>query len=405
MNIDPSTTKYLIKAKIVADGVVEQPDVVGAIFGQTEGLLGAELDLRDMQKSGRIGRIDVDIGQNKGKSEGDIMIPSSLDQVETVILASALETIDRVGPCKATIKVTKVEDVRLEKRNKIRQSVQVEEIKYYGKDKCPAGPNVASSDAVIVVEGRNDVLNLLKYGIKNAIAVEGTNVPPTIRDLSKERIMIAFVDGDRGGELILRELLQVAEVDFVARAPQTREVEDLTQKQIMKALRNKIPAEQYVDMYGLAVNNSGGEKGVKSGAEMSGKKPSGQGARAQKSEIAKKHEKEGGTKSSQENNKSKTFDPKLKKYKEILRDLSGSSKAQLLNSKDMVVKETAVRDLADALKKSSNSITTIIFDGVITQRLLDIASEKGVNTIVGGKVGNVSKQLSSTMIFTKKDLM
>ena len=90
MNIDPSTTKYLIKASIVADGIVEKPDVVGAIFGQTEGLLGNELDLRDMQKSGRIGRIEVEIGHNKGKSEGEIMIPSSLDQVETVILAAAL---------------------------------------------------------------------------------------------------------------------------------------------------------------------------------------------------------------------------------------------------------------------------------------------------------------------------
>lgn len=435
MNIDPSTTKYLIKAKIIADGVVEQPDVVGAIFGQTEGLLGAELDLRDMQKSGRIGRIDVEIGQNKGKSEGEIMIPSSLDQVETVILASALETIDRVGPCKATIQITKVEDVRLEKRNKIinrskellssllsessssgetltqsvRQSVQIEEIKYYGKDKCPAGPNVGSSDAIIIVEGRSDVLNLLKYGIKNAIAVEGTNIPATIKDLSKERIVIAFVDGDRGGELILRELLQVAEVDFVARAPQTREVEDLTQKQIMKALRNKIPAEQFIEMYGLPINNGMGERAVKVGAERPDKKKLNFGEKSQKSDDAKKLGQEAMKISDQGDKKSakkdKKFSPKLKKYKDILQELSGSSKAQLLNSRDVVIQETAVRDLAEALKKSSNSITTIIFDGVITQRLLDIASERGVGTIVGGKVGNVSKQLTSTMILTKKDLM
>jgi DNA primase len=125
MNIDPSTTKYLIRANIVAEGIVEKPDVVGAIFGQTEGLLGNELDLRDMQKSGRIGRIEVEIGQNKGKSEGEITIPSSLDQVETVILASALETIDRVGPCRATIKITKVEDVRLAKKKKIVERAKV----------------------------------------------------------------------------------------------------------------------------------------------------------------------------------------------------------------------------------------------------------------------------------------
>src|SRR5438445_792931 len=119
MNIDPSTTKYLIQARLEAEGIVEKPDVVGAVFGQTEGLLGEELDLRDLQKSGRIGRIEVDVQSKKGRSEGTILIPSSLDQVETSILAAALETIDRVGPCKATIKVDKVEDTRVTKRNKI----------------------------------------------------------------------------------------------------------------------------------------------------------------------------------------------------------------------------------------------------------------------------------------------
>ncbi|HOK28800.1 MAG TPA: DNA primase DnaG, partial [Methanomassiliicoccaceae archaeon] len=279
MNIDPSTTKYMIKARLQADGIVEKPDVVGAIFGQTEGLLGDELDLRDLQKSGRIGRIEVEVSSKQGKSDGEILIPSSLDQVETVILASALETIDRVGPCKAKINILSIEDVRISKRQKIidrakdlltelikqskssgvdltesvRQSVQVEEIVHFGKDHLPAGPNVQDSDAIIVVEGRSDVLNLLKSGIKNAIAVEGTNIPRTISDLSKERVITAFVDGDRGGELILRELFQVAEVDFVARAPRGMEVEELTQKQIMKSLRNKIPGEQYMEMYGLSL--------------------------------------------------------------------------------------------------------------------------------------------------------
>ena len=300
MNIDPTTTKYLITARIIADGIIEKPDVVGAIFGQTEGLIGDELDLRDLQKSGRMGRIEVELESKKGKSEGTITMPSSLDQVETAILASALETIDRVGPCKAKIEIENVEDVRAVKKNKIidrakellakimaesksagidlletvRQSVQVEEIITYGTDHLPAGPNVESSDAIIVVEGRSDVLNLLKYGIKNAIAAEGTNVPKTVQDLSKERIVTAFVDGDRGGELILRELLQVAEIDFIARAPRGAEVEELTQKQIMKTLRNKIPAEQFVEMYNIdteprtSYNN---QKGRDSGHYRGGK--------------------------------------------------------------------------------------------------------------------------------------
>ncbi|HEB37677.1 MAG TPA: DNA primase, partial [Thermoplasmatales archaeon] len=271
MVMDPSTTKYMIRAHIKADGIVEKPDVVGAIFGQTEGLLGDELDLRDLQKSARVGRIEVEIKAVNGKSEGTILLPTALDKVETAVLAAALESIDRVGPCKAKITVEEVEDVRVARRKRIierakelladiieegkiegeslsesiRQAVQIEEITTYGPDHCPAGPNIDKSDAIIVVEGRRDVLNLLRHGIKNAIAVEGTSIPKTIIDLSKEKVTTAFVDGDRGGELILRELLQVAEIDFVARAPQTREVEELPYKLVMKALKNKIPAEQY----------------------------------------------------------------------------------------------------------------------------------------------------------------
>jgi DNA primase len=429
MNIDPSTTKYMIRANIVAEGIVEKPDVVGAIFGQTEGLLGNELDLRDMQKSGRIGRIEVEIGQNKGKSEGEITIPSSLDQVETVILASALETIDRVGPCRATIKITKVEDVRLAKKKKIveraktlltalmadstttgesltsevRQAVQVEEIIHYGKDKSPAGPNVPTSDAIIVVEGRSDVLNLLKHGIKNAIAVEGTNIPRTIQELSKERVVTAFVDGDRGGELILRELLQVAEVDFVARAPQTREVEDLTQKQIMKGLRNKIPAEQFIEMYNIEGVDltSQPPKNSKPFTPASGAK----GSKRAPTKQASKNSEPPKAKGPQDNGKkTKILSVKQNKYKGILDSLSGSSKAQMLNATDTLVTETPVRDLADTLKKTSSTISTLVFDGIITQRLIDIAAEKGIKTIVGSKLGNVSKQLTSIEILTKNDL-
>ncbi|EQD44761.1 TOPRIM domain protein, partial [mine drainage metagenome] len=277
MNVDPNATKYMIRARISADGVIEKPDVVGAVFGQTEGLLGDELDLRDLQKSGRVGRIEVEIDSKKGKSEGEVLIPSSLDQVETAILASGLETVDRIGPCKARIEVVTVEDVRTAKRarivdrakgilnkmmteskdvgadlaDEVRKSVQVEEITSYGRERLPAGPNVDASDAIIVVEGRSDVLNLLSCGIKNVIAVEGTSVPETVRELSRGKTVTAFTDGDRSGELILREMLQTMDVDFVARAPRGTEVEDLTQKQIMKCLRNKIPINQYLEMTGF----------------------------------------------------------------------------------------------------------------------------------------------------------
>jgi len=426
MDIDPSTTKYLISAKLSTDGIVEKPDIVGAIFGQTEGLLGDELDLRDLQKSGRIGRIEVEVSSSKGKSEGIVYVPSSLDQVETAILASSLETIDRVGPCKARITIEKIEDVRVSKRNKIverakqlltellkaskvsgvdladsvRQSVQIEEVMHYGKERLPAGPNLEDSDAIIVVEGRSDVLNLLKYGIKNVIAVEGTNVPQTIIDLSKEKVVTAFVDGDRGGELILRELLQVAEVDFVARAPAGQEVEELTQKQIVKCLRNKSPADQFAEMLNIPSGApKNGQKEVRREEER--------GDRNRREDDRGRHVREREQKPPPrpvEEKAVRRFSPEQARYKSVLEELSNSSKAKLLNSTGNVLKEVHVSTLADTLKETSEAVTAVILDGIITQRVLDIAVEKNISTVVGVKLGNIAKLPTSVEVLTKEDL-
>jgi len=429
MNIDPSTTKYLIQARLEAEGIVEKPDVVGAVFGQTEGLLGEELDLRDLQKSGRIGRIEVDVQSKKGRSEGTILIPSSLDQVETSILAAALETIDRVGPCKATIKVDKVEDTRVTKRNKIierarsllssmveesktsgsdlldevRQSVQVSEIVSFGAERLPAGPNVADSDAIIIVEGRQDVLNLLRSGIKNAIAVEGTNVPKTIQELSKERALTAFVDGDRGGDLILKELLQVAEVDFIARAPRGKEVEELTQKQIMKCLRNKIPADQYVEMYGLSGQVYKAESEFPEPKPASGAQPRAEPRPESRPEPREPREPREERPPAPLTPTTKVLNPKLEKYRDILLQLGGSSTARLLDEGDGVVTEVPVRELVDTLKNAKQT-RAVVFDGIITQRILDIASEMNMHSIVGTKMGTITKQPAGVEVWTRSDL-
>lgn len=424
MNLDPSTTKYLIRAKIVADGIVEKPDVVGAIFGQTEGLIGDELDLRDLQKSGRVGRIEVEMTSHKGKSEGEITMPSSLDQVETAILASGLETIERVGPCNAKITTINVEDVRASKKNKIierakelllqmmeasktssidltetvRQAVQTEEIVSFGEHKSPAGPNVENSDSIIIVEGRSDILNLLKHGIKNAIAVEGTNIPRSIQDLTRERVVTAFLDGDRGGDLILRELLQVAEVDFIARAPKGLEVEELTQKQMTKALRNKIPTEQYVEMYGLTdVYKPPLDSGLRD--DRSADRMQDKGAAARKRGITSPPPKDRAR--DMKDKKEVKLSPEHSRYREVLVSLSGSQKAKLLNTRGEVIREVAVRDLADTLKKAPREASAVVFDGIITQRLLDNLTGTSIKTIVGVKLGNISKQPASIEVVPK----
>ena len=570
-NIDPTATKYLIKAKLTADGIVDKPDVVGAIFGQTEGLLGDELDLRDLQKSGRIGRIEVDVQSKSGKSEGIVLVSSSLDQVETAILASALETIDRVGPCKAGMRVLGIEDVRVSKREQvverakellndlikqskgkssdltesIRQSIQVEEITTYGKDHCPAGPAVKDSEAIIIVEGRSDVLNLLRAGVKNAIAVEGTNIPETVQELSKERVATAFVDGDRGGELILRELFQVAEVDFVARAPRAHEVEELSAKQLTKCLRNKVPYDQYMEMNKLNGQDSEeGESRFKHPREeerhgrdrddfrrenreerrrdrdegrrerddsreddrrreerrrerdddrrrdrdegrnderrrerelrekrkdrfntdaadrfkkkeepveveeepvveepvaaepvteepveetvieepveveepVAEEKPK-RGRKPKKKEeepvveepvieepVAEEKPKTIRSKKRDAARQTKTLSPEQQTYRDMLLDMASTHNAKILNSENEIIREIAVKNLVDSLKGDSENVNTIVFDGVISQRILDVSSSNGIQTVVGTRKGNITKMPSGITIWTKEDL-
>ena len=410
MNIDPTSSKYVIRASIRANGVVNKSDVVGAVFGQTEGLLGDELDLRDLQKSGRMGRVEVEVKSDKGKSMGEIVISSSMDQVETSVFAAALETVERVGPCKATVKITSLEDSRSTKReiiierarallinlikdsrtagstitDTVRQALQTEEIVRF-KGKLPAGPNVASSDAVIVVEGRGDVLNLLKHGIKNSVAVEGTNVPKEVVALSKERTVTAFVDGDRGGQMIIQELLQVAEVDFIARAPENTEVEYLTHKQIMKSLRDKMTAELFMEQNKWA--RPGGEgKSKSSKARGSGKaKPSKVEAKPTAVPV-----------------KAATAASPI--FLEQLDQLAGSKNARLLMGEELA-DEVLIVGLPEVLKShKNNGVDTLIMDGVITPHLVDLAPKAGIKIIVAKGKAVLPREPIGLSLFTREDL-
>jgi DNA primase len=269
MKLPQSTIKYLIEAEFSCEGIVEKPDVIGALFGQTEGLLGPDLNLRELQRSGRIGRIEVEITSENAKTKGKIFIPSSLTSSETALVAASLEAIERIGPCEAKVTVLNIKDMRSEKRDliinrakdllsnfindelpptsmlteKVEESARLLQLKEY--EGLPAGPHIPNSDEIIVVEGRADVINLLKSGIKNAIAINGVEIPQTIIELSKQKLTTLFVDGDRAGELIIKKFLQIAEADFIAKAPPEKEVEELTKKEIFKCLRERIPINEY----------------------------------------------------------------------------------------------------------------------------------------------------------------
>lgn len=444
------TTKYIIHSKIVADGIIERPDIVGAIFGQTEGLLGSDLDLRDLQKTGRIGRIEVVVNAKGGKTKGTILIPSSLDKVETSILAASLETIDRVGPCNAKIEITHIEDVRATKRQQIierakfiftgmfdenlpesqeiadevRQSVRIEEMQYFGKNKIPCGPAVFDSDAIVIVEGRADVLNLLKYGIKNTICVGGTNVPPEIAELTKKKETVtAFTDGDRGGELIIKELVQVANIDYIARAPDGKGVEELVQKEIVRSLRQKVPVEQVIDKY--IANDQATQNDSARGPRLPQRKerrPAPEVKRVGASKVqrpareprvrdtrgrdsrAKEPQKEIKKESVAVQKSKVPLSPENKRFKSHADDLLGTFSARFLDGGDNVVNETAVRDLVSTLKDYKDEVKTVVFDGVITQRILDIAVDKGIDRLIGAKVGSVTKRPASVKVLTAGSL-
>jgi len=377
----PVTAKYVIHAKLEVEGIVEKPDVIGAIFGQTEGLLGEDLELRELQKIGRIGRIDVRLERKINKTIGIIRIPSTLDRVETALVAAAVETVDRIGPYPARVSVEKIEDVRIEKRKRIVERARellrkweeyvpetrelIEEVLKglkgevisYGPEKLPAGPDVDKADTIILVEGRADVINLLKHGYRNVIALGGAAVPNTIIELSKKKTTILFVDGDRGGELIVKNVLGVVHVDYVARAPQGREVEELTAKEIAKALKSKVPASEYLK--GAPHKISTKPKGV---------------------EIELPED-----------------------VKKSIAELKGTLEAIIYGESWKPLKKLPVRDLPEELEKIEGA-KYLVFDGIITQRIVDIAFKKGLEVLIGARIGDAARIPSSLTIATFKEV-
>ncbi len=395
--ISPVSAKYIVHASINIDGVVDRPDVIGAIFGQTEGLLGADLELRELQRSGRIGRIEVDSETKGGKTKGLITIPSSLDKAETAIVGAALEIIQRIGPCNAKIEVEKIEDIRISKRNQVidrakillkqmmettlpdsqelsdevAYSVRVMEIQEYGKGRIPAGPAIDESEEIIVVEGRADVLNLLKHGFKNVIALNGTSVPEEVKELGLRKQLTVFVDGDRGGNLIVQELMEVTEIDFVARAPDGKEVEELTKKEIHKALRGKISAEQ---------------------TKMEIKEPA-ERKQAEKQQAAGKKAQAAAPK---EDEKPKEITAAQKEsFNEMLEDLIGTRGAYILDENLNILGKVPISELQSTLK-SLNTVYAVIFDGIIDKEILEAAEKANVSYLVA--MDNKAKSKSSKVM-------
>jgi len=390
------SAKYIVHASIEIKGAVDKPDVIGAIFGQTEGLLGSDLELRELQRSGRIGRIEVNVTTTGGITRGTIIIPSSLDKAETSIVGAALEIIQRIGPCESKIKVEKIEDVRISKRgfvlgrakellkhlqeevlpqsqelaDEVAESVRVLEIQEFGADRLPAGPGVNESEEVIVVEGRADVLCLLKHGITNVIGINGTSVPNTIKELSRKKVVTAFVDGDRGGELIIKELVSTCELDFFTQAPSGKEVEELSKKEIFNALRNKKSADKETEK---------AQKEVKKIIEKKTEKL------VESKPIPTKPVLKGKVPivpAKKVMTKTGITDEDKEIFREILEDLIGTRAACVLDSELEILGKVPLAELGSTIKNIED-VYAVVLDGDIDQTLVDTAEKTKINVLVG----------------------
>jgi len=345
----------------MAEGALEKPDVIGAIFGQTEGLLGSELEMRDLQKEGKIGRIEVDLKRENKKTTGYIKIPTALDQSETTLIAAAIETIERIGPSDAQIEVERIEDVRGSKRDyiierakklmkgiegkadsreisqKLKTSARTSKIQEYGPERLPAGD--LSNKEVIVVEGRADVLNLLRNGVNNVIGMSGTKLPDSIKELSQEKDLILFLDGDRGGKLIARNVADNAKVKSIVIAPDGKEVEELTGKEILMCLRRRLSVDEFFKKKDFKKTFKKEEPKVKSGSID----------REKLKELSKKNQKTG--------------------------------KAILLDEKLEEIKKVPARGLGGALKRMRKKPSIIVIDGTVTRPIITASEEAGVRVI------------------------
>lgn len=424
--ISPVAAKYMIHAQIQIEGVVDRPDVIGSVFGQTEGLLGSDLELRELQRSGRIGRIEVDIDTKTGKSVGYIIIPSSLDKTETVLIAAALETIQRIGPCNARVKVDQVEDVRTSKRAQVIERAKAllnqlthttlpdsrdirEEVEHavktmgiveYGQDRLPAGPAIDESEEIIVVEGRADVLTLLKADFKNAIALNGTSVPPTIADLCRKKIVTIFVDGDRGGELIIKELSVVTEIDFVTKAPDGKEVEELTKKEIHKALRSRVAFEQIkMEMNSNRIVDAkidfGRDRQPREERRFEDRRPQQDRREPRRDprgfrdrpEIRSRgdHPERGEEVRSPRRAPGQLEKKDADNFKKMLDDLVGTRGAYIVDEKANILGKVPTSELMATMESLTGSIYAVVMDGMITADIVNSAQQAQVKYLVANE--------------------
>ncbi len=404
---DSAVVKYLVKLRFEVDGVVEKADLIGAIFGQTEGLFGPEMNLNELQKTWKVGRIEINLESKNDKTWGSILIPMSTDVSTAALIAAAVESVDKVGPCSARVVLDGIEDVRAAKRQQIadrakdimkewssrtlsegenvlkdvQESTKRARVVNYGVENLPAGPGVYTADGVYVVEGRADVVLFLRAGIENVVAIEGTSIPQAVIDLSRKKRIIAVLDGDRGGDLIEKELAQVMKVEKVIRAPDGKEVEDLTPIEVHQMLRGELP----------------GRNPREERRERFERRE-----RPERHERRERFERYERAKPEEAPPTPAVPAPVADKIKEVFPSINGTLEAMLLDEGLVEKGRMPISELV--AKMDGAGASYIIFDGIVTQRLIDAAGRAKVKGIIGHRIGEVKSMPEGLSVGTFRDL-
>ena len=403
----PSTgiVKYHVKLKFEVDGLVEKADIIGAIFGQTEGLLGPEMNLNELQKVSKVGRIEVNVDTKSNTAKGDALIPMSTDISTAALIAAAIESIDKVGPFQARFGLVGIDDIRAIKKKVIvdRAKKIVQEwatktisegeemlkdvydaskpgkLTAFGKAQLACGTGVFDSDWIILVEGRADVINLLRAGFDNAIAIEGAKIDETVTKLTEGKRVVAFLDGDRAGDLILKELQGLVKIDRILRAPAGREVEECTPLEIAEILRETTPYVASSTQHGQPFQHSQQHSETR---QLSKREKQEQLTEIQQQTQIASSSGDG----LQEEDKAGI----ISAVREVYPQINETLEAVLLDSSMRTLLKIPVSDVVKKLNITEGA-TVLVLDGIVTQRLVEAADKAGIQYIVGHRTAELKK--------------
>ena len=395
-----SIVKYHVKLKFEVDGIVEKADIIGAIFGQTEGLLGPEMNLNELQKVSKVGRIEVNVDTKSNTTKGDALLPMSTDISTAALISAAIESIDKVGPFQGKFLLVGIDDIRaikkkviVDRAKKIIQEWATKTISEgeemlrdvydaskpgkltsFGKAQLACGTGVFESPVIILVEGRADVINLLRAGFDNSIAIEGAKIDETITNLTSNKKVIAFLDGDRAADLILKELQGLVKIDKVLRAPTGKEVEECTPLEITEILKDVI--EPSGEQFETPIPH---QKALKK-------------SKTYENNISAYQEPP-----NMNNGEKSDDDPQIiSAFKDVYPQINETLEAMILDKSMQMLLKVPVSEIIKRLD-SLEGAKFLVMDGIITQRLMDAAYRAGIEYVVGHRMAELKKSPEITV--------